>query len=286
MPIEPRELLTQNLALIERAVAFACRRYRFSPEDAEEFGSIVHLNLIADDCAVLRKYEGRSKFSTWISVVVQRMALDYRITVWGKWHSSAEAKRLGDVAVELEQLLHRDGRSFDEAVTILAFRHRGVTADSLRALADRLPSRNPRPRHVEVEDADRVAVPPQVDDAAMSGDRKRLAGELSQAMADAIRDLPEQDRLILQLRFEGGMSVAQIARSLQLEQKLLYRRIEQHIRSMRSMLESRNFDADDVVDLIGRDGAILDFDLRNRRAGPSKLHGDGERATAHTEVSE
>jgi RNA polymerase sigma factor (sigma-70 family) len=285
LPIEPRDLLTQNLGLIERAVAFACRRYRFSAEDAEEFGATVQIKLVVNDYEVLRKYEGRSKFSTWISVVVQRLALDYRITKWGKWHASAEAKRLGEVAVELEQLLHRDGRSFDEAATILAFKHPGITRESLRNLSERLPERAPKPRHVDVEDVALVTSPSVVDDAVMAGDRQRLAGALSAAMAGIIRELPEQDRLVLQMRFEGGMSVVQIARALQIEQKLLYRRIEQHIRTMRSALESRGFDANDVVDLIGRDGAILDFDLGNRAARPSKDVDGGERAT-RTEVSE
>src|SRR5258705_10650787 len=113
------------MALIERAVAFACRRNRLDPNDAEEFAAIVNLKLVENDCAILRAYEARSGFATFISVVVQRMALDYRIHVWGKWHTTVGAKRLGPLAVELERLLHRDGRTLDDALVILVGKDRG-----------------------------------------------------------------------------------------------------------------------------------------------------------------
>lgn len=121
--MEAVALLTTNLALVERAVAFACRRYRLTPDDAEELGAIVRLKFVENDYAIVRAFSGRCAFSTYVHIVVQRMALDYRIHVWGKWHSSAEAKRLGPLAVELEILLHRDGRTLDEALPLLAARH-------------------------------------------------------------------------------------------------------------------------------------------------------------------
>lgn len=76
---DAQELLTANLPLVERAVAFACRRYRLQPEEAEEITSVVHLKLVENDYAVLRSYEGRSSLATFISVVVQRLVLDHRI---------------------------------------------------------------------------------------------------------------------------------------------------------------------------------------------------------------
>ena len=69
---------------------------------------MVKLRLVENDYAVLRAYEARSKFETFISIVVQRMALDFRIHMWGKWHASAEAKRLGPLAIRLEELLLRN----------------------------------------------------------------------------------------------------------------------------------------------------------------------------------
>ena len=267
---EPVELLTANLPLIERAVAFACRRYRFDPEDAEEFGAVVKLKLVEDDYAILRSYEARSGFATFISVVVQRMALDYRIHLWGKWHSTAEAKRLGELAVELEKLLHRDGRTLDEALVILKPRFEGITRESLAALAGRLPPRAPRMREVAIADsAEPRAQTMAADERVLEDERRRTSQKLSAAMTSIIAELPEDDQLILQLRFEGGMAVSQIARALQIDQKLLYRRIERQMKEIRIELERRGVDAGDALDLIGRDEAILRFDLGNHDRRPS-----------------
>src|SRR4051812_31620451 len=137
--LEGRKLLEANFALVGRVVTFACRRYRFDLDDAEDFRSVVHMKLVENEFAILRSYASRSSLSTYLSIVIQHWALDYRIHEWGKWHASAEAKRLGAVAVELEQLLYRDGRSIEEAFPFLAVKHPGMTLDELRKLAARLP---------------------------------------------------------------------------------------------------------------------------------------------------
>lgn len=271
MPLEAVELLTSNLALIERAIAFACRRYRFDPDDAEEFAAVVKLRLVDNDYAILRSYEERCKFVTFINIVIQRMALDYRIHEWGKWHASAEAKRLGVLAVELEQLLHRDGRSLDEALVALAPKHASVTRESLMALSEKLPARTPRRREVNLEEADSVVAlrSENVEEPLMEKERRRTSQQISAVMAGVIERMPEDERLILQLRFEGGMTVAQIARVLHLDQKLLYRRLERRMRDIRTQLESAGLDPADVLDLIGSDAAELHFDLGKLTARPS-----------------
>ena len=283
---EAHELLTSNLAVIDRVVAFTCRRYRLDADEAEEFASTVRLKLIEDDYAILRAYEERSSFSTYISIVVQRMALDYRIHVWGKWHASAEAKRLGPLAVELEQLLHRDGRTLDEALVILAPRVEGVTRESLQSIADRLPQRPARRRRVGLNEAESVAVtrPAEVEEPLLADERRRASETLSALMSSLIAALPDDERLILQLRFEGGMTVAQIARVLRLDQKLTYRRIERRMREIKAELARRGVAASDVLDLIGRDEELLRFDLGKGNRRPS-IEGD-ERAPARTEGSQ
>ena len=269
--MEAGDLLVTNLAAIDRAVAFACRRYRLEPDDAEEFASVVKLRLVENDYAVLRKFEERSSFATFISIVVQRMALDYRIHQWGKWHVSAEAKRLGPLAMELDQLLNRDHRTLDEAFVALSPRHRELTPESLRALAERLPQRAPRRRDVELEKAGQLAVitGDAVEERVLARDRRTASERLSALMSTVIESMPDDERLILQLRFEGGMTVSQIARVLRLDQKLLYRRLEQRMREIRKELERSGLASRDVLDLIGRDEDLLDFDFGKEIPRPS-----------------
>jgi RNA polymerase sigma factor (sigma-70 family) len=252
-------------------VAYACRRYRLDFDDAEEFAAIVNLKLVEDDYAILRKYEERCGFATFISVVVQRMALDYRIHTWGKWHVSAEAKRLGPVAVHLDQLLHRDGQTIEQAFAVLAARHDGLTSESLKSLAARLPRHPPRRRSVALDEAGSIAVTRSeaVEERLMARDRRSASERLSALMATVIEAMPEDERLILQLRFEGGMAVSQIARVLGLDQKLLYRRLERRMRDIREELEQSGLASRDVLDLIGRDEDLLDFDLGKQIPRPS-----------------
>jgi RNA polymerase sigma factor for flagellar operon FliA len=278
-PPEAHELLTSNLALIERAIAYACRRNRLSADDADEFQASVKLKLVENDYAILRAYEQRSSFATFISIVVQRMALDYRISTWGKWHTSAEAKRLGALAVDLERLVHRDGRSLDEALTILRSRYQDATRDSLASIAARLPTRAPRHHEVDLGEADGVSAQAEVEERLLTQERKRLSERVSAVMSEVIARLADDDRLILQLRFEGELTVAQIARVLQIEQKLLYRRIENRMRELKRELEKNGIAWSDVLDLIGREESLLQFDIGNRDRRPSMTN-DG---TAPTE---
>ena len=63
--------------------------------------------------------------------------------------------------------------------------------------------------------------------------RRRTAGRLATSMNHLIENLPEDDRLFLQLRYQEGMTVAQIARAMQIDQKLLYRRVDHCMSTIR-----------------------------------------------------
>lgn len=278
---EARELLEANLALVGRIVGFACRRYRFDPDDAEDFASVVNVKLVENEFGILRSYEGRSGLATFLSIVIQRWALDYRIHAWGKWHPSAEAKRMGAAAVELEQFLLRDGRSIEEAHPFLAAKHPGATLESLKRIAATLPQRAQKRHDVPVEEADPVSAPLDIEDQARGDDRRRTADRLAALMRGAIAKRPDDDRLILQLRFEQGMTVAQIARALQRDQKFLYRQIERCMREIRAEIVAGGLAPADVLDLIGREDTFLSFDLGKDGPRPS-MKGD-EKVAAQTE---
>jgi len=248
-------------------VAWVCRRKGLSPDEAEEFGAVVRLKLVEDDYAVIRKFEGRSSFSTFLTVVVQRLLLDHRIHAWGKWHPSAEAKRMGERAVELEQLISRDGRTFDEAAASIISRDPSSTRESLAAIAARFPERPPKRKIVALEEADREPAA-QPDEVGL--DQSRLSEKVSAVVSTFVERLPAEDRLVMKLRFGSGMTVAQIARSMRLDQKQLYRRIERHLRDVRTELESNGIAPEEATALIGDQGALLDFRLGNDAPRPSK----------------
>src|SRR5205085_744194 len=101
----------------------------------------------------------------------------YRIHHWGrKWHTSAEASRLGPLAAELEKLLHRDRNTLAEAFQILRSRGESVTLAALEQLARRFPERAQRPTAIPLDDVgDALAVSPESVETAATGDDRLAA---------------------------------------------------------------------------------------------------------------
>lgn len=257
------ELFEAHLDVIERSIRRVCQDARVAGADAEDFASAVKLALLANEGAILNKFEGRSSFSAYITVVVRRLLVD-QLRAEGRWYASAEARKRGEAAVLLDRLLHRDHRTFAEAAAIVAGQHPGMTIAELQQIANALPARTARPRLVEIdeEDEDHFASPDSAEERVLERDHDERAARTSRVMQDALAAMTPQDRLVLRLRFADGASIADIARALRLEQRPLYRRIEALLAQLRTALRQAGLDAALVTDLIGGSGIPLDFGMR------------------------
>jgi len=208
-----------------------------------------------NDYAAVRGYRGESSFASYVSVLAVRTLLDYRDRVWGKWHSSAVAKRLGPVALELERRLYRMNESRDEAVAGVRARFPDLQDDDLEAIMTALPQRPPRHREVGIEHAANVALHPDVSHV----DRAETAARLSDTIRTFIDGLPEDEQLLFRLRFVADLGIAQIANILHRKPFQLYQLIGRRLRALRSALEDAGIRAGDVAEFIGTNGAVLDF---------------------------
>lgn len=262
----PEQLFLAQIDTIERVIRYVCRRGSLRDEDAEDFESFVKLKLIEKDYGVIRKYEKRASFAGFIFVVVQRMLLDYRIGQWGKWHASAEAKRLGETAVTIEAMLHRDGRTLDEIFPALIRRWPAMTREHIESIVLSLPLRQRRVRMVDLEVAgatlDTLAAN---DDPRVEAERLDIAARIVMTVRAAMKELEEHDRLIFRLRFDGGMSVAEISRTLQIDQKPLYRRLQRALALMRRRLQDAGVSAADAEDVLTTRDTALDFGFAGDR---------------------
>lgn len=254
----PEEQFLAQLELIERVIESICRRHRCYGAEAEDFGSSVKLRLIDNDYAVLRKFQGKSLLATYLTTVISNLFRDHRIRQWGKWRPSAAARRLGTVAIFLDELLHRDGYTFDEAVTKLRTDFRvKLSSHELREIAIRLPPRTPRRELEGDEQLLEVASDDAVEDRVVDLDRAEMLRKTEAALADALESLAPEDRLIIKLRFDG-FKVAKIAESLGLAQRPLYSRIERILKNLRLFLEAAGLQREAVRQLYDWKG----FDLR------------------------
>ncbi len=269
--MNPRDLFETNLGTIERVIAIVCRRARLFGPDAEDFASEVRLALIENDYEILAKYEGRSSLDTFLTVVIQRLLSDARTRAKGRWHASTEAQRLGPIAVQLETLVRRDGRSLDEALPHIRAADPNITRDELAAMLERLPERTGRPRPVDLDAVGfAIAGGESADARVMSSDRQRVSNITGSKVREVLGTLPAEDRLLIRLRFASDMTIADISRMMRLPQRPLYRRLDSLMTRLRGALAEAGIDRDTVGDLVGRDSGTFDLGLMN---GKSELPG-------------
>ena len=161
-PMTREQLFLSELALIERVIAWVCMRRCLHGADAEDFASTVKLRFIENDYEILGRFEGRSSLKTYLVAVVNHLYLDFQTQRYGKWRPSAEARRLGPVALRLESLLYRDGLTFEEACGVLLTNFRVAEGrDALYEMSGKLPRRtNRRPLSCLPAGTDDIAVSP------------------------------------------------------------------------------------------------------------------------------
>jgi RNA polymerase sigma factor (sigma-70 family) len=272
-PDDPQSPLVPHLRTIERVTRYVCRRNHLTADEAEDFASHVHVRLLADDCAALRRFGGRSNIQTYLSVVIERYFIDYRREIWGKWRPSAEAVRVGAAAVLLDKLMTRDGYSVDEAYQIMTVNHRmSLTRAEVDRMASALPPRSPRRFESDENLADRPAPSASVEQIAAEREVAGRTVQVAAALRHAFAALDVQDRLILVMRFHDNQSVPQISAVLGIEQQALYRRIVRLLNDVKQHLERQGIDRSLALQVLESDRALFELSQnlsKTGEAGPS-----------------
>ena len=276
--VSQETLFLSSLPVIDDVTLLVCRRHRLSGAEAEDFKAEVHFHFIERNSEVLRRFEGRSSLRTFLSVVIQRLFLDYRNRLWGKWRPSAEARRVGPTAMLVERLVSRDGWTLDQVLQMLRINHQLTIDGALLAFCERLSARGPGRQFVPECEADQVeSVTPSPEDNVLRAEQGFRAKRVRAALARALQALRPEERLILKMRFDDGVPVADIARALHLDQKRLYRTIERLLADLRALLKAEGVSGDDIDWF---DGGVLGWsDDRDPSSGggsdPSSSGGSG-----------
>ncbi len=233
-PISP---LPDQMALLSCVIREVARSRRMSREDAEDFAQTVHLRVVEREYDVFSRFDGRSSLRRYLNVVVLRMLLDWQNSTYGKWRPTVAATRLGEPAIRLERLVSRDGFTADEAIEIVS---RGANAPSradLRQLQQLLPPRQRR-RRVSIDVVGEVGETPFADPLAARERRcRRLRARAS--LSAALERLPVGDLHLIQLRFRDRRTVQDLANTFGTDPKVLYRRFDRMLRSLRRNLEEQ-----------------------------------------------
>ena len=269
------------LPVIDDVTAQVCRRHRLAAAEADDFRSDVRLHFIERNYEVLRKFEGRCALATYINVVVQRLFLDFRNRLWGRWRPSTDARRLGPTAILIERLVTRDGWSLDQALEQVKVNHQIELDDTHLAFCNTLSARAPGRRMVSEDDAAEIAsTGPAADDNVVKAERDFAIKRVQAALERARQGLPAMDRLILKMRFDDRAAVSDIARALHLEQRPLYRTIDRLLKTVGAAMVADGISQADIDALINAPAIEWEQDPDDGPAPPASATGREERKGA------
>jgi RNA polymerase sigma factor for flagellar operon FliA len=257
------QFFLENLPLIDRTTAFVCRKYGLIGADAEDFTSVIHIKLIEDDYAVLRKFANKCVLSTYLNIIIQRHYVDQKIHEWGKWRPSMRARQGGDAAILLERLISRDGKGLAEASTIVRQKYRELDSRAIEALASSIVTRRVQ-RASEVERTEEMPEPASgisAEDELLTSEREKNACNTSAIVNRELGRLPSEDRLIMKLHYIDSMKVSTMSRMLKVDQKRLYRRIQRLGTTLRKALLAAGIAMSDIRDMLTHGADALHFDL-------------------------
>jgi RNA polymerase sigma factor (sigma-70 family) len=241
------DLYLEHERLIKEITAHFCRRYHFSREEAEDFGSHVKIKLIDDDCSILRQHQGKSSMKTYLTVVIGRQLLDYQNSHWGKFRPSAGAVRLGPLAVDLERLIERDRHTFGEACEKLK------DCATVAELADIKAKLKPRIKWHEVGEEILDSEPSRElnpEKQFEEKERQEKGARVYRALQRAVQTLSKEDRLFLKMWWDE-FSLADIARAWNVPQKPLYPRKDRIFKKLRDELRRQGVRRQDIEDILG-----------------------------------
>ncbi|HEX8452424.1 MAG TPA: sigma-70 family RNA polymerase sigma factor [Longimicrobium sp.] len=250
-----RALFLEHLTWIDRAAAIACVRKGIHGADAEDFAGRVRMALIEDDYGIVRGFDGGSEFKTYLSTVIARLLVNFQREVGGRWRGSMAAQRLGPPADELERLVHREGFTLLQAGEKLRTEGRTTLSDAeLARLFGQLPARTPlRPEVQEPVTGLEGQDDSRADDRVMEAEADSRRVEIVRALDAAMGQLDPEERMIVKLRYADGNTLADVARTLRLDQKPLYRRAPRLLARLLQLLESAGLRRDDVRGFLNDD---------------------------------
>jgi hypothetical protein len=223
------QLILEQQPLVDHVIRDLARQHYLASAELDEFRGAVQRALERNDYELLRAFDGRCTWATYLSTVITRQFFQFQAALWGQWRPSTAALRLGPAAILLEELVVRDRFALNDAVDWMRSTHRVDL-----------------PRHRLLELADRLGLPgtrgarrPSL--SVVAGD-----GRIRAALSDALARLTADDRLILELRFRDRQPLTRIAALLKIDARPLQRRIDTVTSVVRQSLQTQGIDVHDI----------------------------------------
>lgn len=214
------------LQLYSNRVLQIVRRFAKDEDDKSDCFLFVCEQLRRNNCRRLRKFDpaGPAMFTTWLHAVVFNLCRDWRRTKFPRYRAFGSVSGLPDFDQEVFHYHFERGFNLQETREILRYSYPHVTrlqvADAAARLQKQITPRQRRlllARRPKLESlSTRPESGPAVRDLPAndrSSEPEAAAGrqQLEMALNDAVAALDTSDLLILKLRFQRDLSLAEIA---------------------------------------------------------------------------
>lgn len=224
------------LSLVARIARTLAHKKGLSRQDTDDFAQDAAVKFIENDYAVYRKFRGDAQLATYATSVISRLLIDRVIGERGKFRPSPEATEQGEVAIDLERYVYRDGLTFSAACEKLRTEHDVTLSDlELEALFGTLPRRY---RREQVGPAPLEQLPSRssAEDGILDDERRTRDTRFAAVLAKCKAQVSSQDALILAYWAQEVRSV-DIAKTLGIPAKQVYNRVEVLKKLLRRLLE-------------------------------------------------
>jgi DNA-directed RNA polymerase specialized sigma24 family protein len=223
------QLIEQQQPHVERVIHDLARRYFLASAEIEEFRAVVAHALERNDFELLRAFDGKSTWETYLRTVITREFMRFRTSLWGAWRPTSLARRLGPAATLLEELMVRDGFTLPDATEWMRTTHR--------------------------VDLSRHRIAQLAEELGLAGERRPASAgrhdeALRRALTDALALLVAEDRLIIELRCRDGAPFTRIASLLKTDVRPVQRRLEAAKAVLGESLRTQGVAAADVESLM------------------------------------
>lgn len=227
------------------AVMFGVVRFHErDPDRASECFLFVCEGLHRNRFQRLRRFDpsGPASFATWLRVVVRNLCLDWKRKKFGRFRLFRSIESLSPWEQELFRCVYQRGMSENEALLALRPRFPETSAADLEAGIARVQERLTSRQHwllktLVREDIEAEAIPDEKPDP----ESQSLFRERTERVTEALLRIDAEDRLLLKLRYEKDLSLAQVAELLGIDSpQKVDRRIRKILGGLRRALEDGN----------------------------------------------
>ena len=256
------DLLNSHLEFIEsqckRAIQhMAMRSGRFSDiqlenDSLELFNQAIDL-IRQDDFAFIRRFDHRSRLTTYLTAMISRKAVDLVRRKRGRSRARERAQAHGRLGMQLFQKIFARGMGVPAAIQeLLSETNPSLLPDQVRDVATHIIGKDGIPAPIVIRlpqaEEDNIASGHSPEWTALEADRRKR-------ILDAIQQLDFQltgrERLLLKLRFPvepeaGTRPAGEIAITLGISRKAVYRRLDRLLEKCRGIITDSGMNAADL----------------------------------------